>query len=79
MGIGRHDLHAAIETSTGTVERRTAVAEVNGRVFRNNVCLGICDVDRPHAYRDAEMRSIRETAQEVLGHCAQAPSRHYGQ
>jgi hypothetical protein len=79
VSIGRHDRPAALETSTGTAERRTDVADVNGRVFRDNDCLGICDADRPHAYRDAEIRSIGETAQEVLGHCAQAPSRHYGQ
>lgn len=50
VSIGRHDRPAALETSTGTVERRPDVAEVNGRVFRNNVCLGICGyADRPPA------------------------------
>jgi diacylglycerol kinase family enzyme len=44
------------------------VAEVSGRVFLNNVSLGIYgEAVRSPAYRDAKVRTLLETAAEVMG------------
>jgi diacylglycerol kinase family enzyme len=44
------------------------VAEVNGRLFLNNVSLGIYgDAVREPGYRDAKTRTLLETAAHVLG------------
>ena len=63
--------------SPTAVERRIDVAEVNGRLFLNNVSLGIYgDAVRQPAYRDAKMRTLLETAAEVLGPSSAAPELH---
>ena len=54
MGVDRHDLTGALDAFTGGVERRIDTAEVNGRMFLNNVSLGIYgDAVRSPAYRRA--------------------------
>jgi diacylglycerol kinase family enzyme len=67
-GVDRGDLVGSLEAFTDGVERRIDVAEVNGRLFLNNVSLGIYGdaVHRP-AYRDAKARALLETAAQVLG------------
>ena len=68
VGVDRHDLAGALEAFTGGVERRIDAAEVNGRVFLNNVSLGIYgDAVRSPVYRDAKVRTLLETAAEVMG------------
>jgi diacylglycerol kinase family enzyme len=77
LGIDRGDLVGALDAFTDGVERRIDVAEVNGRVFLNNVSLGIYgDAVRRPAYRDAKVLTLVETAREVLGPSAQAPALH---
>ena len=51
------------------------MAEVNGRLFLNNVSLGIYGdaVQRP-AYRDAKVRTLLGTAQLALGPSARVPA-----
>jgi diacylglycerol kinase family enzyme len=57
----------ALEAFTSGVERRIDTAEVNGRMFLNNVSLGIYgQAVRGPAYRDAEARTLLETAAEVM-------------
>jgi diacylglycerol kinase family enzyme len=74
VGVDRHDMPGALEAFTDGVERRIDVAEVNGRMFLNNISLGIYgDAVRHPGYRDAKVRTLLETAQEVLGPSAQAP------
>ena len=75
VGVDRHDLTGALDAFTDGVERRIDVAEVNGRMFLNNVSLGIYGqaVRRP-AYRDAKVRTLMATAQEVLGPSGEAPA-----
>jgi diacylglycerol kinase family enzyme len=52
LGVDRHDLVGALDAFTDGVERRIDVAEVNGRVFVNNVSLGIYgDAVRQPGYR----------------------------
>jgi diacylglycerol kinase family enzyme len=49
------------------------VAEVNGRLFLNNVSLGIYgEAVRQPTYRDAKARTLLETAAKVLGTSAAA-------
>ena len=68
LGVNRHDLVGALDAFGNGVERRIDVGEVNGRLFLNNVSLGIYGdaVQRP-GYRDDKARTLLETAAEVLG------------
>jgi diacylglycerol kinase family enzyme len=68
IGIDRSDLIGSLDGFTEPVERRIDVAEVNGRLFLNNVSLGIYgDAVRQPTYRDAKARTLLETASHVLG------------
>ncbi len=74
VGVARHDLIGALAAFTEAVERSIDVGDVNGRVFLNNVSLGIYGdaVQRP-GYRSEKLHALLETAQEVLGPSAAAP------
>ena len=73
LGLDRHDLVGSLDAFTDAVERRIDVAEVNGRLFLNNVSLGIYgDAVRQPAYRNAKARTLLETAAHVLGPSAAA-------
>jgi diacylglycerol kinase family enzyme len=75
LGVDRNDLAGALDAFTAGVERRIDMAAVNGRVFLNNVSLGIYgDAVRSPAYRDAKMRTLLETAAEVMGPGAVEPA-----
>ena len=75
VGVDRHDVTGALDAFTNGVERRIDTAEVNGRMFLNNVSLGIYgDAVRSPAYRDAKIRTLLETAAEVMGPAAGAPA-----
>ena len=68
LGVDRRDVIGALDAFTDGVERRIDVAAVNGRVFLNNVSIGIYgDAVRRAGYRDAKTRTLLETAAEVLG------------
>ena len=74
LGVDRGDLVGSLDAFTEGIERRIDVAEVNGRIFLNNVSLGIYgDAVRQPAYRDAKARTLLETAAQVLGPSAAAP------
>jgi len=74
LGVDRRDLTGALEAFTDGVERFIDVGDVNGRMFLNNVSLGVYGeaVRRPE-YRDAKVRTLLQTAQEVAGPSGQAP------
>jgi diacylglycerol kinase family enzyme len=75
VGVDRHDLIGALDAFTDGVERQIDMAEVNGRSFLNNVSLGIYgDAVRSPAYRDAKVRTLVETAAEVIGPSGEAPA-----
>ena len=57
----------AVDAFTDGVERRIDVARVNGRLFLDNVSLGIYGDAVRTEYRDAKMRTLLATAQAVLG------------
>jgi diacylglycerol kinase family enzyme len=75
VGVDRRDLPGALEAFTNAVERRIDMAEVSGRLFLNNVSLGVYgDAVQQPSYRDAKLRTLLETAQAVLGPGAPAPA-----
>ncbi len=75
VGVDRHDLIGALDAFTDGVKRQIDMAEVNGRTFLNNVSLGIYgDAVSSPAYRDAKVRTLLETAAEVMGPSAEAPA-----
>ena len=60
LGVDRHDVAGALDAFSDGVERRIDLAEVNGRVFLNNVSLGIYgEAVRQSAYRDAKIAHPR--------------------
>jgi diacylglycerol kinase family enzyme len=74
LGIDRHDPVGALDAFTTGIERRIDMAEVNGRPLLNNVSLGIYGQAVHQAgYRDAKLRTILDTVQEVLSSTASAP------
>lgn len=65
LGIARDDPVGALDAFTNGVERLVDVAEVNGRLFLNNVSIGVYgEAVSRHGYRDAKARTLLET---VLG------------
>ncbi|MGZ4115527.1 MAG: diacylglycerol/lipid kinase family protein, partial [Actinomycetota bacterium] len=72
LGVDRRDLIGALDAFSDGVERRIDIATVNGRMFLNNVSLGIYgDAVRRPGYRDAKLRTLLSTAAEVLGPSAE--------
>ncbi|MGZ8701710.1 MAG: diacylglycerol/lipid kinase family protein [Gaiellaceae bacterium] len=73
VGVDRRDVVGALDAFTDGLERRIDVAEVNSRVFLNNVSLGIYgDAVRQSTYRDAKARTLLETTAQTLGPSAAA-------
>ncbi len=68
LGVDRDDVVGALDAFVDGGERRVDLAEVNGRVFVNNVSLGLyADAVQHEGYRDAKLRTILDTVPEVLG------------
>jgi diacylglycerol kinase family enzyme len=75
LGVDRQDVAGALAAFTDGVERLIDVGEVNGRIFLNNVSLGIYgEAVRQAAYRDAKVRTLAETARRVLGPSGRMPA-----
>ncbi len=75
LGVDPHDVLGALDAFTGGIERVIDVADVNGRLFLNNVSLGIYgDAVHSPGYRDAKMRTLLETAEKVLGPSTEVPA-----
>jgi diacylglycerol kinase family enzyme len=68
LGVDRDDVVGALDAFVDGGERRVDLAEVNGRVFVNNVSLGLyADAVERTGYRDAKLRTLLATVPEVLG------------
>ena len=74
LGVDRDDVVGALDAFVNGGERRVDLAEVNGRVFVNNVSLGLyADAVQQSGYRDAKIRTLLNTVPEVLGPDAKPP------
>jgi len=68
LGVDRNDVVGALDAFTKGGERVVDLAEVNGRVFVNNVSLGVyAEAVQRSGYRDAKLRTIADTMPAVLG------------
>ncbi len=69
LGVDRDDVVGALDAfGDGGRERRVDLAEVNGRVFVNNVSLGIyAEAVQRSGYRDAKLRTLLDTVPDALG------------
>ena len=68
LGVDRNDVVGALDAFTKGRERVVDLAEVNGRVFVNNVSLGVyAEAVQREGYRDAKLRTIAQTMPTALG------------
>jgi diacylglycerol kinase family enzyme len=68
LGVDRDDVVGALEAFVDAGERRVDVGDVNGRVFVNNVSLGLyAEAVQREGYRDAKIRTLLDTVPEVVG------------
>jgi diacylglycerol kinase family enzyme len=68
LGVDRDDVVGALDAFVDGGERVVDLADVNGRVFVNNVSLGLyAEAVQRHGYRDAKLRTIMDTVPDALG------------
>ena len=75
LGVDRDDVVGALDAFVSGGERRVDLAEVNGRVFVNNVSLGLyAEAVQQQGYRDAKLRTILDSIPAALGPEADEPA-----
>ena len=75
LGVDRDDVVGALDAFVNAGERLVDLAEVNGRVFVNNVSLGIyAEAVQKDEYREAKIKTLLDTVPEVLGPDGEAPA-----
>ena len=69
LGVDREDVVGALDALVdGAGERYVDLGEVNGRVFVNNVSLGVyAEAVSQDSYREAKLRTLLDTLAETLG------------
>ncbi|HEX5910797.1 MAG TPA: diacylglycerol kinase family protein [Thermoleophilaceae bacterium] len=68
LGVDRDDVVGALDAFVDGGERTVDLADVNGRVFVNNVSLGLyAEAVQREGYRDAKLRTLLDTVPDVLG------------
>ena len=68
LGVDRDDVVGALEAFVDGGERRVDLGEVNGRVFVNNVSLGLyAEAVQSAGYRNAKIRTLLDTVPDMLG------------
>ncbi|HUB99626.1 MAG TPA: diacylglycerol kinase family protein [Solirubrobacterales bacterium] len=68
LGVDREDVVGALDAFVDGGERYVDLGEVNGRVFVNNVSLGVyAEAVSQDAYRGAKIRTLLETLADTLG------------
>lgn len=68
LGVDRTDVVGALDAFVDGGERYVDLAEVNGRVFVNNVSLGVyAEAVSQEDYREAKLRTLLQTLAETLG------------
>lgn len=74
LGVDREDVVGALDAFVDGGERLVDLGEVNGRVFVNNVSLGIyAEAVQKDEYREAKIRTLLDTVPQVLGPDAEVP------
>jgi hypothetical protein len=74
LGGDREDVDGALDAFVDGGERRVDLAEVNGRVFVNNVSLGLyAEAVQQPGYREAKLQTLLETVPDVVGPDALPP------
>ena len=74
LGVNRDDVVGALDAFVDGGERVVDLAEVNGRVFVNNVSLGLyATAVQRDGYRNAKLRTILGTLPDVLGPRGEPP------
>ncbi|MBN8867141.1 MAG: diacylglycerol kinase [Solirubrobacterales bacterium] len=74
LGVDREDCVGALDAFVEAGERLVDLAEVNGRVFVNNVSLGIyAEAVQKDEYREAKIKTLLDTVPQVLGPEADVP------
>ena len=68
LGVDRDDVVGALDAFVDGGKRIVDLAEINDRVFVNNVSLGLyAEAVQREGYRDAKLRTLLDTAPDVLG------------
>jgi diacylglycerol kinase family enzyme len=68
LGVDRDDVVGALDAFVDGGERVVDLADVNGRVFVNNVSLGVyAEAVQRTGYRQAKIRTLLDTVPDVLG------------
>jgi diacylglycerol kinase family enzyme len=75
LGVDRNDVVGALDAFVDGGEREVDLAEVNGRVFVNNVSLGLyADAVQRPGYREAKLQTLLDTVPDVLGPESKPPA-----
>ncbi len=75
LGVDRDDVVGALDAFVDGGERLVDLAEINGRVFVNNVSLGLyAEAVQRAGYREAKIRTLLGTVPDMLGPDAEAPA-----
>ena len=68
LGVDRDDVVGALDAFVDGGERIVDLAEVNGRVFVNNVSLGVyAEAVQREQYRGAKLRTLLDTVPDAIG------------
>lgn len=75
LGVDRDDVVGSLDAFVEGGERRVDLATVNGRVFVNNVSIGLyADAVQQRGYRDAKLRTLLEMAPSTIAPEGAAPA-----
>lgn len=67
LGVDRNDVVGALDAFVDGGEKTVDLAEVNGRVFVNNVSLGVyAEAVQQGGYRDAKFKTLLDTVPDIL-------------
>jgi diacylglycerol kinase family enzyme len=78
LGVDREDVVGALDAFVEGGERTVDLAEVNGRVFVNNVSMGLyAEAVQRAGYREAKLRTLLDTVPDVLGPDREALDLHF--
>jgi diacylglycerol kinase family enzyme len=68
LGVDRDDVVGSLDAFVDGGERRVDLADVNGRVFVNNVSLGLyAEAVQRRGYRDAKLKTVLEVIPDTIG------------